>query len=92
MMYLLYKGNLYAQNKNSIQTMIIKFHLLLYMNNYNLINKYLIAGHSSIDVNNYREMRLPPNVWLVMHSACGQTFNKNRNFHNILHNQNKLKD
>ena len=62
------------------------------MNNYNLLNKYLIAGHSSIDVNNYREMRLPPNVWLVMHSACGETFNKNHNFHNILHNQNKLKD
>ena len=60
-------------------------------NNYNLINKYLIAGHSTINVNNYTEMRLRPNVWLVMHSACGETFNKNLNFHNIFHNQNKLK-
>jgi len=60
-------------------------------NNYNLLNKYLIAGHSIINVNNYRETRLPPNVWLVMHSACGRSFHINQNFHKVLHNKNNLK-
>ena len=60
-------------------------------NNYNLLNKYLIDGHSIIDVNNYRETRLPPNVWLVMHSACGRSFHINNEFHKVLHNKNNLK-